>query len=360
MDYKVVYLEDLNPDSMLNKLRDAGFSPEYVEPKTFEETYRELCIKNADIYLFDFRLSTGEAVFDAPTIAQTLRTKESDNAQKFSPIILVSTEENISSYYKNYTSHDLFDFSISKDEFIQDIENVSTRMKDLVESYNLIEQVISDSDYLDKLLAIEESMKYFDVFIDSRIKDQLSEHYKNKDTFLICNYISNYIVEPTGILLTEHDISARLGISLNSKSWNAIKDSLASVKYKGILSNTFERWWSDGFLSWWKSNIDERVSPKRLSANERANKLAEHFEIDLDQDILKPSNYMRSSLFWNTCFNTKVALDPAEAPKLISSVSDKPWIDPKYLSIEEAISDLSILTAESKSRLKAMQDEGVK
>lgn len=64
----------------------------------------------------DYKLTEGSELSycDAPTIASTLRSKYNDGIKE-RPIVLISTLDNIVNIYrKDYTSHDLFDYAISK------------------------------------------------------------------------------------------------------------------------------------------------------------------------------------------------------------------------------------------------------
>src|SRR5690606_11428607 len=105
--------------------------------------------ENPALILMDYRLGKGtnNVVYDAPTIASTVRTKLKIEI----PIILISNETKISDFYKDFLNHDLFDYAIDKKSFS---ENVSLYGNRLI-SYSNAYKVIQESAFkLDKILGI--------------------------------------------------------------------------------------------------------------------------------------------------------------------------------------------------------------
>src|ERR1700749_312856 len=133
MAYKILYIEDLNPGSIVHDLKAHGFEAEHYNPESLNKLLEKA--KNHDLLLLDFRLTENQKVqFDAPTIAQTIRTIGS-NSHMGIPIILISSETKISAYYKDYSSQGLFDFSVSKEDFLQKMPKFSKRFESVIEAY---------------------------------------------------------------------------------------------------------------------------------------------------------------------------------------------------------------------------------
>ncbi|MEI8601591.1 hypothetical protein P4S55_11925 [Shewanella sp. PP-Sp27a-2] len=116
MKYKILYIEDADPNTIISEM-STEFNVIHHDPKEFEGTISQIT-DDIDLLLLDFRLSDKEAIYDAPTLAQTIRTKNTVNHKNL-PIILISSEDNISGFYKDYTSQDLFDFAVSKKAYLK-------------------------------------------------------------------------------------------------------------------------------------------------------------------------------------------------------------------------------------------------
>jgi len=338
MPYKILYIEDGDPRSIIGDLeKDKELTVEHHDPQDFEESITKVTSSGVDLLLLDFRLSDKKGViYDAPTLAQTIRTMHTTNHRDL-PIVLISSEDKISDFYKDYTSLDLFDFAISKKILSEQSEKYSIKIKSLIESYSALSRAKSDSLSLLSLLNIPDllSNKF-----DLRIKDLLdSSKYKN-NIFMASDFILNQIVRPSGILIGEDILAARLGVSLESGDWNALKSILDEFKYSGLYSDAYERWWFTGVENWWKLISPEQSSLKRLRASERVSILKAIFELPNLQEATK-DKYSKSDYFWTICNKYHSPLDPIDGFEKNSS--QEPWQDKSYFSIE-AVSSLESLT----------------
>ena len=116
MAYKILYLEDLNPETKVAELRSYGYDVDAYKPSSLEETLSKISIGEYDALIFDYKLTANREknankLYNAPTVAQTLRSTGFNV-----PIILVSSQKVITeSFNADYTSQDLFDFCVSKE-----------------------------------------------------------------------------------------------------------------------------------------------------------------------------------------------------------------------------------------------------
>jgi hypothetical protein len=335
MAYKLLYIEDLDPSSIIADLKGCGFEMVHFSPTTFEKVISEISSENFSALLLDYRLTQGgNAVFDAPTIAQTQRTKSSGNNNHF-PIFLISTESNISSYYEDFTSNDLFDLSISKEQLQKNLPKYTVRLKDFIDSY----QSIQTSQFnLPKILGIEEAEINI---LDTRLTEKLSDTHFKANTYKIARLIYHTLIRSIGALIGEDVLSARLGIDKGSDGWSNLRDAFGDAKYTGIYSKSYQRWWSSKIETISRDKF-KIPSLRRLKAKERTR----HFE-QCGFANLKPPNklqFSESTNFWTICKDLKLPIDPIDGLELIPK-ENVPWQDKEYISLLAAMKTSDFLSS---------------
>jgi len=328
MTFKILYIEDSNPRSIVAELSEYDFEVIHHDPSQFELAIKEIEEQKIDLLLLDFRLSEKLAIYDAPSIAQAIRTQHNTINNRDIPIFLISSEDNISAYYKDYTSQDLFDFAISKDHLLGNVEKYTKRMKSIINGYTLISEFNTNIEKnLVQLLSAPEDVS---IKLNVRIQELLNTDKFTKNTFLASDFLINHIVKPSGILIGEEILAARLGININSGSWDALKILLENYRYKGIYSDTYDRWWSAGIELWWKSISPQNPSLKRLKANQRVTIIKDALLLN-ELEIAKKSDLSNSEYFWTICAKKLTPLDPIDGFEDNNTV--EPWEDKKYYSI---------------------------
>jgi hypothetical protein len=325
MSFKILYIEDLEPGSIVHNLSRFGFEVTHYVPKTFEETISK--IKDFDLLLFDFRLTETTAFFDAPTIASTIRTINSTYHYDV-PIVLISSEDKICDYYKDYTSQNLFDLSITKKNLLIDLPKYSIRFQSLIKSYKLINEKKFN---INELLNISGPENYI---IDYRITEKLKSQLICSNVFAFSNFILNNLIRTIGPLIGEDVLSARLGISKSSSDWESLKSNFESFKYKGIFSDSYDRWWNEGLINWWKAHNDGKNNLRILNSDQRKSILAEKLNIDLSTIPL--TKYAFSSAYWTICKELFLPIDPIDGLEL-NRRELLVWQDKEYISIQAAI-----------------------
>lgn len=323
MAYKLLYIEDLNPGSIKHDLERFGFEVDHHNPEVFEDTLKTA--SQYDILLLDFRLTAGKAIFDAPSIAQTLRTVNS-SAHKDIPIILISSENNIKDYYKDFTSQDLFDISLTKSDLLDNLEKYTTRFKSIISAYQIIK---------DKKFEVESVLqKPKSVNLDYRINKKLEGEIRSNDVYAFASFILVQLVAKIGVLIGPDVLSSRLGVSKESKDWVKLLENFNGIKYSGIYSESYSRWWAEGLASWWLDEVKEQRSMRRINAEERVAIISKHTKLDLTP--VQKSKYAKSSNFWTICKEISVPIDPIDGLELEMSFQ-MPWQDNEYLSLQAAI-----------------------
>ena len=325
MTYKILYIEDLDPGSIIHDLNSHGFEVTHHIPKNFEDTIKE--IKGYDLLLFDFRLTETTAIFDAPTVAQTLRTINSEN-HKDIPIVLISSETKISDYYKDLTSQDLFDLSLTKDTLLNNMVKYSKRFTSLINAYQKVKN--EKFDVLKVLNFPTDQNKA----IDYRIIEKLNRDMFSNDVFAFSSFILKNLIQSIGPLIGEDVLSARLGVSKTSDNWEKLKSNFEHFKYKGIFSDSYNRWWADGLIDWWKNHIDGDNSLRKLNAEQRINKLSEITKLSLTSQA--PTKYAKSTSFWTICKETHLPIDPIDGLELHKNDLYE-WQEKEYLSLQAGL-----------------------
>jgi hypothetical protein len=327
MVYKLLYVEDLDPGSIISDLKDNGFEIKHSSPTTFEKIEKDISESEFDGILLDFRLTQGSnAVFDAPTIAQTQRTKSASTGRYF-PIFLISTESNISSFYKDFTSSDLFDISVSKEHFQKNLTKYCGRLKDFIDSYNYINKV-----GFDLLQILDISRKDLDV-LDYRLNERLGDPLMRVNTYKLSRLVYNTLIKLIGPLIGEDVLSARLGVAKTSEGWKKLLEAFESAKYKGVYSQSYNRWWASEIEKVCLEKFQIR-GLRRLKAKEKT----EHFsKLGFGQlSALEKLEFSESSNFWTICKQLKLPIDPIDGLELISK-DTIPWQDKEYISMLAAM-----------------------
>jgi len=331
MAYKILYIDDLETKSREKDIENLDYEVRLYNPTSnISDLFNEFEeFKGVDASVLDYRLTKGEnnACFDAPTIAQTLRTKHKEDLQDF-PLVLMSNEDiKINEYDKDLTSQDLFDFALTKQAFSDDMPNFKKKLDSFIKTYEAIKLNKFD---LTKILDIED-----DSILHSRIKPNTIKIGKN--VFMFSNFLYYEVIRPIGTLIGEDVLSARLGVSKESNDWDKLLDAIKPSLYTGIFSDYHKRWWMDKINSWWSDTITSETSLRRLNAGERVELLKN--KLGLANLIpLTKTKHSVSSNFWTICKYSKEPIDPFDGIELLKEYH--PWQEKEYISIEIALTKM--------------------
>lgn len=318
MKYRITYIEDQPAHSIANDLGRFGFDVIVDNADNFDRTL-SIMMNETDAYLMDFRLTANKGNVDAPTFASTLRTFGQNH--KSNPIILISTEENLPAFDNDFTSQDLFDFVVGKKKFRENINKYSKRIVSLIESYKLIEVECFD---INKVLGIE-----FHNIADYRLIEKLNSAKAKEDIYAFCRIIYYSLIRSIGILVGREVLAARFGIDKSCADFDLFLEKISSCKYSGILSSSYERWWSHEVIEFWNS-IAGNKSLRRTNAKERVEIINQ--ALDLELVPAKPLKHATSTNFWTICTVTHEPLDPNEG-YVYSKKELEVWQEEEYISL---------------------------
>lgn len=327
MAYKLLYIEDEDSSSIVANLEKKGdFKVKTWNPDSLEELGDQ--IKGMDLLVMDFRLTHSKTIVDGPAFAQALRTKNSSIHMNI-PMFLFSVEDNITDYYKDYTSQDLFDFSVPKGEYLLHSDKYNDRIASIIDAYKTIIQSKND---LKLILNISEDFKNDN--LDYRIEFSLSKKLFAEDVYAFSSFIHHNLIRSVGALIGPDILSARLGVSQKSEDWKALLSQLENKKYSGVFSDVYDRWWAESISEWFKSSDEQKRSLRRLTAEDRVISIKQITGLKnlIPLDKIKKSNYSAiSSKFWTICKETKLPIDYVDGYELYDRDLFV-WQEPEFIS----------------------------
>jgi hypothetical protein len=341
MPYKVLYIDDEDEQrsqSYADGLSGLGFVEITIEkPTSFEKLINELVEKQNlfDALILDLKLDGNQqgdrvASYTAPSLASGIRSKcfIDDGFTKEFPIFLLSSSENLKKYYDpDSSSHDLFDYTITKTSIGEFGANHERRIASIIAAYQIIGENKTDFAKILGVASIDQ--------IDDRIFT--SRFLAGEDTSVseISQFIFHEIILKSGVLITQDILAARLGIdNQRSEDWQIIIEQLRNAKYSGAFCSSFCRWWAVDVMKWWNTNFNS-IPLIRLDASERVLMIKEKFSLNNLVAATK-INKATSTKFWTVCQAYKLPLDPKDG-FLIDGNQRYPWQDKRYLSLESIL-----------------------
>lgn len=349
--YKVFYLDDEKEDLTLpykKKLELTGLLDiKLNKPYNFEKELDRLIeeLKSCDALILDLQLDGPQEEdsnkggngseektsnedenkfkvrYQAPPLAQMIRTLATEGEISDLPIILCSTEDKVrDSFNRDFTSHNLFDWTFLKDDIDED---TSKKIASLIGGYKILNKNKKDFS-----TSLGRNYNELDQRILSRfiIEDKPPIHE-------IARVIFKDIVQPPGLLIDERTLAARLGIDMskNIESWNAfISKHFSKTKYDGVFHTSWNRWWNDRVNDIFEEITNENLAS--LDGNSRVSLLIEKTEFK-DLIVAEPIEFFESTNYWNICEITGKPLDPFEGFKISGKEEPKPWQDYAFISL---------------------------
>lgn len=337
--YKVFYLDDEKDDlvqPIKRKLEQGEVLDVTLEkPTNFEEELDRLSkiLSGYDAIILDLQLdgpqenTKGNSAlnfhvkYQAPPLAQTIRTLASEAKVPDVPIVLCSTEAKIkASFSRDFTSHDLFDWTFLKDDIN---EETIGKISSLIEGYRVLNKIKNN---------FSEALKRDYDELDERILSRfISED--NSPIHEMARVVFKDVVQRTGVLINENTLAARLGIDISKSGehWNNLLEShFLAAKYKGIFHESWIRWWNDLVIDKFEEITGENLAS--LDAESRVNLLKKNTEFEglVASDMIE---LCKSNYFWNICEISKEPIDPFEGFKILPKEEPKPWQDYHYVSL---------------------------
>lgn len=312
MTYRFICIDDGQAqeiEPLLGALQDRSMSKIDVErqwPTTFEELVATIQRASPDGVIIELRLELeagpeGQgARYHGTTVAQELRTRMSEGNIPPIPIVLWSIDWKLkSSFLCDDTVHDLFDQVYDKEtDVVERPEQVALELETLSEGYKEIQGAIESRRGLESMLALETGA------ID-RLDPRIQERFSDGNPHSVHEYASFILKELIGQqepLIDEPVLAARFGIDKErSSGWQSLVDSLPeNVRYSGVFSGTWKRWWSVQMEEWWEMDPDRPRPLRRLGAQDRVQALQKTVK-EKRLEIAEPIVDGYSDRYWTVC-----------------------------------------------------------
>lgn len=270
-----------------------------------------------DLKLNDVSHDDVFAQHSGTSIAQELRTLQKEGDLEFFPIVLFSANENLLE-----DSNNLFDLRLSKDS--PDYENSSKQMLAVYDAYKYLKNNRLDC----CALGIDPTL------LDDRLVSEL-DSFAPQPPHVIIRFLITQLLERQGVLINEDVLFARLGIdkaNLSQTSIDTIKDKLLCIKYTGILSGGWDRWWAPKLEDLWDT-ISEGSYLRSTTAPERVAKFSEYFELtDIKPFEHENKDFFISDKYWTVCKGSNKPLDPIDGFLIQGQERFYPWQEKEYVS----------------------------
>ncbi|RKE92269.1 hypothetical protein BXY80_2187 [Ichthyenterobacterium magnum] len=337
MAYNLIYIDDEigKRDAFADSLTDnSDLEIKSYSPSNLGET-RDLIFSNQELdgVILDLKLDgvkyeENTADYTAPSLATAIRSKIVENNFKNEfPIFLLTSQDNLEKYYKyDLTSHDLFDFLFFKQK-LGEVNNYPQKIISILDAYKTIKE---EGKKMNSILKVDLS-GLINVNLPSKFYDSDSA-----SVYDISKFVLKKIVLRQGILISEEVLAARLGVDIEaSQDWEQLKVFFKHIKYDGIYSQVWNRWWSHKLVSYWREVFPKSPPLISLNATERVEIIKKQYNLP----ELKPATPIEKasgSKFWTVCKVYNKPLDVRDGI-LIEMLDSEPWHDKMYISLESIL-----------------------
>lgn len=257
--------------------------------------------------------------YQSPSLAEELRTLSKEDVFKSLPIILCSTDENFQRYYDS-TSQDLFDATYKKDD-LTDHTKTDQIINEFIAHAEAYQEIAKNRNDLNKLL------KHDNILKDIQLEFECLTTDHDKAALI------REVVLPTGVLIDEDILAIRLGIDKDKskkEDWDELKKKFEGIKYTGIYSKAWDRWWMLGLYKWWQKKFPDHLI-QNTSAEEKVELLKEKLGLGNLTAITKPEHHNYNT-FWQKCLLSNTPLESADGLRARERQKYS-WQNPKYISL---------------------------
>lgn len=348
MATKYLYIDDDTTESLESYAHavrgdTAEIEIEVRRPRDFDNNV-ELILEILNEYdgiILDWRLDivpdeTGKYfLFRAGTLAQEIRTRQTERKIRELPIVLWSTYQKLAgSFFGDSTSQDLFDARHDKDKVIDDAAFVRLQLLSLAEGYKNIATFLDSKGVLSTgVLALEED-EY------NLLPSRFTAHFTQNNYRPIhehARFILQGLIYLPGLLVNEKLLAARLGVDIkDSSDWPALLERIQNTKYGGPFHDAWERWWAHLVeRKWWRGLTKEMPALSALGASARVERLRQLTGLT-NLAAAKPIKKFYGDRFQTLCQYYQRPLDPVDGV-IISEPDPAPWQERRYISIDAAL-----------------------
>ena len=283
MAYKGFFIDDTIDEgiyaSLLSTEGDAGLEIKYIEVTEAAALAGDLFSSNPDIVAIDFRLDENPDMIDPKSayqgsgLAQLLRDKATVEPLRDFPVVLISAEEKFERYYRpDSTAHDLFDRTYGKVSAGEKKEQVRLELLSLCDGYRSLKAAWGEGGDRLSVFALEDSER--SIVDTQELRSALSAAAA---PHIAARVILRDVIDRTGLLLSNHDVAARLGLATLGSLESVLQND--GLQYSGIFHRGWRRWWAHRVDDWAEALFGRR--PSSMLGSERSAIIEEKFALGI-------------------------------------------------------------------------------
>lgn len=302
-----------------------SWEEQFVFLKNNEDNYDGLIL---DLKLDDLPNENNQrANYRGTSMAQEIRTRQKEGALKAFPIALFSANDKIQQSLEK-SGKDLFDLLIDKTKIDEKSFPVITlQLIGLANGYCVMKKTTS---------SIFEIFKIDENNIDGRFVKEFNETRKSP-VHIQSRFVISELLMKQGLLINEDCLAARLGIDKSeSKDWGRLLEMMSLLKYNGVFSCGWPRWWMFLVEKWWIETIKANKHMRSTPADERVARIKETTKLK-NLVVAKKINRALSDEFWTICKGYNCPLDPIDGLLIQGQDNLYSWQEPEYVSVEAAL-----------------------
>jgi hypothetical protein len=269
-------------------------------------------------------------------LAQDIRAHQKKRSIADYPLIRFANPNPIREYVgDDPASDDLFDLLLSKDTTREDVKSAVKKMIAIRGIYDTLNETPPSSvEAFANLCGLDE--EHFEVWADDRLwaKVRLGLGATASVHVAAGAFLRAFLL-PEGLLLSEDLLAVRLGVDrAKSAGWSALIEEIKDIRYTGVGSDGFKRWWARGLETFWQS-LDQEEYLYQRSASERVEILGGALA-RTDLLPIEPDDR-----YWRLCALSQLQgeirpIDPQHSVLLVQRVTPEPWIEPEQAAFDVA------------------------
>jgi hypothetical protein len=297
--FQGIFIDAFDHDKKLAELMSTagrhGLRINWQKPVELMKLASHILANKPDLVVLDHRLNNEPKYveYQASPLAQQLRESILQSVTLDFPIILISSQEDMQTFLDNVTAHNLFDRYFTKSNLANG--STSQQILSLVKGYKQLIKQWDKSERWSKVLAVTRTEKVEVAYQAIRELDRLKAPHQ------VAHAILRYVIDRRGLLLDKDNVLAMLGVSKSGQDVEALFEILHrdKIKYSGIFSEGWPRWWQHRLADWGK-NLCGKSLGNLETAKERVTCLNQKLGLKLSPAKSRWLNHT-NGLIWYVC-----------------------------------------------------------
>lgn len=294
-----------------------------------------------DVNLSDVKGELGTG----PGFAQDIRVKQRSKEIPEYPVVRFSGKDPVKQKIGgDPTSNDLFDLMIYKEEVKYSRDSIVRMLNGVSDIYSWLGKFQDEK--LDNSQLIQKSFGLSEPFVSGWGHDDFFKKFVTSakvGPHVASSLLLRTFLDKTGLLIDELLLAVRLGIDIEKSgdAWFDLLGRLQTVKYRGVGSDYFDRWWARGLDDWWYSEVKATDALVSCDVVSRVEQIANWSGLttlislkDGEVSTFRPWYFCQLGLEQEP--PQRILIDPRNAIKISTFDDFYPWVDSAYASLKLA------------------------